>query len=58
LGDGIINNKRNALMVRIGEKNIIESTIKTLNAAQVVQQEKRPSNAKNNQGKSKKQKRH
>ncbi|CAO3641419.1 unnamed protein product [Mucor fragilis] len=55
-------NKRNALLVRMGEKNIIESTIQTLSAAPVVAaasaSDKRPSNAKNNQGKSKKQKRH
>ncbi|EPB82303.1 hypothetical protein HMPREF1544_10943 [Mucor circinelloides 1006PhL] len=53
-------NKRNALMVRMGEKSIIESTIQTLSAAPIVTAtpDKRPSNAKNDQGKSKKQKRH
>ncbi|KAL9540935.1 hypothetical protein MBANPS3_009402 [Mucor bainieri] len=54
--------KRNALLVRMGEKNIIESTIQTLSAAPVVAAattpDKRSSNAKNDHGKSKKQKRH
>lgn len=47
-------------MVRMGEKSIIESTIQTLSAAPIVTAtpDKRPSNAKNDQGKSKKQKRH
>ncbi|KAF1800370.1 hypothetical protein V8B55DRAFT_1536723 [Mucor lusitanicus] len=56
-------NRRNALLVRMGEKNIIEPTIQTLSAAPVVAAatatpDKRPSNAKNDQGKNKKQKRH
>ncbi|CEP09797.1 hypothetical protein [Parasitella parasitica] len=58
LSDKIISRKRNALLVRIGEKKIIKSTIETLLAAAVVQQDKRPSSVENNQGKYKKQKKH
>ncbi|KAI9472171.1 MAG: hypothetical protein EXX96DRAFT_583114 [Benjaminiella poitrasii] len=50
----INNNKRNALIVRIGEKKIIESTLETLESMPVVSnnnEKKRPANSNSNANK-------